>query len=539
MLKKGYLLDGKYEVIKVLGQGGMGTVYLCKNTRLKKLWAIKEINKQEKSDIDFLVEPNILKNLNHTGIPRIVDIFFEEDKIYIVEDYIEGYTLQNIVKASHSLSEAKLYKYALELCDIIAYLHSLTPPIIYRDLKPSNIIITPEDKVVLIDFGISRTYKENKSSDTIHMGSRGYAAPEQYGLAQSGKQTDIYGLGAVMYFMSTGKAPLSLMDPFKDKNCTNIAPALKKIIQKCMHIDAECRYSSVEQLKLDINSCTEYDETTKTISMDSIKSTVDFSKTEVIPPQLNHTQSNKTIKKSNFPLAAAVILLFIASSLIFFLNRNTTVSDHSSNTNNPSVVTNNSSSQSKSSDSVVSSGKNTVKDIVINGVIFKDSPIIQNTEKNNNKKDTGKDKGKHKGESSNRFKDDEKKSKTYTSEIMYKLSPQAEVNKYNGGFIIKVNYIKIKNNTLILICSLENNTKNKISIADEKVYDENGHFLQIDSAHSTNLSSLPTGSKLQDIQLSFNDLKNLNLDTDSIALKVSAKFSGNSESSIKLTIDVK
>lgn len=271
MLDIGYILDGKYEVLKVLGEGGMGTVYLCKNIRLDNLWAVKEVKKKE--NIDFLAEPNILKKLKHPGIPRVIDIFYENNKLYMVEDYVEGVTLKDYIKKNKYLNIEKMKSIVLEICDIIGYLHSLNPPIIYRDLKPSNIMITPEDKVVLIDFGISKIYKEDKESDTIAMGSNGYAAPEQCGLGQSCVQTDIYGIGMVMYYMLQRKTASTALEPLMDENyCKEVNSEFKRIIQKCVQIDVSHRYASTEDLKREIESQVENgaaDE--KTILMDERK----------------------------------------------------------------------------------------------------------------------------------------------------------------------------------------------------------------------------------------------------------------------------
>lgn len=255
MLNSGYILDKKYEVIKTLGQGGMSTVYLCKNIRLGNLWAIKEVSKELKGQMDFLAEPNILKNLSHPGIPRVVDIFYEQDNLYMVEDYIEGETLESYINRNRPIDDQKICRIVISISDIVAYLHSFDPPIIYRDLKPSNIMITTSGKIVLIDFGISRVYKQGGNKDTIYMGSKGYAAPEQYGSEQTCKQTDIYGLGAVMYFIIKGKAPSTLFEALKDESYDEkVDDRLKAVIQKAMQIDKDTRYISIEELQIDINN---------------------------------------------------------------------------------------------------------------------------------------------------------------------------------------------------------------------------------------------------------------------------------------------
>lgn len=249
MLNSGDLLDGKYEVIKILGKGGMGVVYLCKNIRYGDLWAIKEIIK-DKKNIDILTEANILKDLNHLGIRRIIDVFYENNKLYMVQDYVEGQTLDEYIKSSCSINRDEICAITLDLCDIVGYLHSQNPAIIYRDLKPSNIIITSSKKVVLIDFGISKVYKEDTVKDIACAGSNGYAAPEQYGSGKSCMQTDIYGLGMLIYFMLKGKAPYTGIEPLLDENYDkDIDDSLRIIIQKCVKINIDDRYVSVNDLK--------------------------------------------------------------------------------------------------------------------------------------------------------------------------------------------------------------------------------------------------------------------------------------------------
>ncbi|MBK5240100.1 serine/threonine-protein kinase [Clostridium sp.] len=264
MLNNGHLLDGKYEVIRILGKGGMGVVYLCKNIIYGNLWAIKEIIKDTKN-INILTEANILKNLDHSGIRRIIDVFYENNKLYMVQDYIEGQTLDEYVKGSSSINRDEICAITLDLCDIVGYLHNQNPAIIYRDLKPSNIIITSSRKVVLIDFGISKVYKEDTVKDITCAVSNGYAAPEQYGSGKSCMQTDIYGLGMLIYFMLKGKGPYTGIEPLFDENYDkDIDDNLRIIIQKCVRIDIADRYVSVNDLKkviLDVSNKSKKKET--------------------------------------------------------------------------------------------------------------------------------------------------------------------------------------------------------------------------------------------------------------------------------------
>lgn len=268
MLKQGQMLEKKYEVIKILGRGGMGTVYLCRNISLGNLWAIKEVNSELKNKVDFLAEPNMLKKLNHIGIVRVIDIFYENDNLYIVEDYIEGRNLKEYVDINGPLSSKLVVDISLQLCSILDYLHSFKPPIVYRDLKPSNIMITPNNKVVLIDFGIARVYKENQKGDTVVLGSRGYMAPEQFMNNQSNVKTDIYSLGATMFFMVTAKDVSLLINPMSEKNYPiHTAKWLVEIIQKTLAVKPEDRYSNVNTMISEFRDIADDKEYTKTILM--------------------------------------------------------------------------------------------------------------------------------------------------------------------------------------------------------------------------------------------------------------------------------
>lgn len=268
MLNSGEVLEGKYEIIKVLGKGGMGVVYLCKNIRLGSLWAIKEVifDIKNTKNIDILAEANILKDLSHIGIRRIVDVFYENNNLYMVQDYVEGQTLKEYLKVNGRMKTKRICQVASELCDIIGYLHNQDPAIIYRDIKPSNIMITPSGKVVLIDFGISKVYKNDMEHDAVCAGSCGYAAPEQYGLGKCCTQTDIYGIGMLIYFMLKGENPSTGIEPLLDENYEcGIDDKLKRIIQRCVKIDIVDRYISVEALKKEISEVLEKNKYEKTI----------------------------------------------------------------------------------------------------------------------------------------------------------------------------------------------------------------------------------------------------------------------------------
>lgn len=247
--------DQTYEVLSTIGKGGMGSVYLAKHKRLGTLWAIKEVNKSVGAQVDLLAEANILKRLNHPALPRIIDIFEDEAAIFIVEDYIEGIPLNKKLEEQNAFPESQVRIWAGELCEALEYLHRQVPnPIIYRDLKPSNIIIAPDEKLKIIDFGIAREYKKDSAHDTSYLGTRGYAAPEQYGTAQTDERTDIYSLGVVLYHVATGHSPNE--PPYELLPIRQVDPALSEglefIIGKCTRNNPLERYQNTSELKHDL-----------------------------------------------------------------------------------------------------------------------------------------------------------------------------------------------------------------------------------------------------------------------------------------------
>jgi len=311
MLKSGDILDRKYEVIRTLGKGGMGVVYLCKNKRLGNLWAIKEVI-QDIKNTGILTEANILKNLNHVGIRRIVDIFYENNNLYMVQDYVDGQTLKEYVKVNGRIGTEKICRIISDLCDILGYLHNQKPAIIYRDIKPSNIMITPSGKIVLIDFGISKVYKGDTDKDTVSAGSNGFAAPEQYGSGKCCVQTDIYGIGMLMYFMVKGKIPATGIEPLLDENYDKgINDNLRIIIQKCAKIDIADRYISAEVLKKEILIVLKADKYEKTANLSDYNSgtNVFIKKGEIKIPDKGKLK--KTIRGYIFFIVAILASIYI------------------------------------------------------------------------------------------------------------------------------------------------------------------------------------------------------------------------------------
>lgn len=257
MAEIGTFLEGKYEILKLIGRGGMSKVYLAMDKNLNKQWAVKEIQKRgtrEESKIfiqSALAEANLMKKLDHPCLPRIVDIIEREEVIYVVMDYIEGEPLNRVLDKEGAQEQEKVIRWAKDLCGALNYLHHQTPPIIYRDMKPANIMLQPNGNVKLIDFGIAREFKDGNIEDTTSLGTKGYAAPEQFGgRGQTDPRTDIYCLGVTLYHLLTGKNPTEppyKIYPIRHWN-EQLSGGLENIIIRCTRTDPEERYQSCAEL---------------------------------------------------------------------------------------------------------------------------------------------------------------------------------------------------------------------------------------------------------------------------------------------------
>ncbi len=212
-------LKERYRIISQIGQGGQGAIYKAEDTDLgNRLVAVKEMNQgglspKEVSEAAeaFKHEAHMLAGLQHPNIPSIYDYFSEAGCWYLVMEFIEGETLEDYFARVNAgkLPVKEVLDIGIQLCDVLAYLHNHQPPIIFRDLKPGNVMRTPDGHLYLIDFGIARLFKPGQSRDTTALGSIGYAAPEQYGKAQTTARSDIFSLGVILHQALTGNDPLS------------------------------------------------------------------------------------------------------------------------------------------------------------------------------------------------------------------------------------------------------------------------------------------------------------------------------------------
>lgn len=258
MTQIGTVIDGKYEILTEIGRGGMSIVYLAMDTHLNKQWAVKEIKKKGSGKNDeivvnsLLAEANMMKRLDHPSLPRIVDIIDNGVTIYVVMDYIEGESLDKILNEYGAQPEELVIGWAKQLCDALGYLHSQKPPIIYRDMKPANVMLKPEGNIKIIDFGIAREYKEQNLADTTVLGTKGYAPPEQYS-GQTDPRSDIFALGMTMHHLLTGVDPRNgeAYAPVRQWN-PELSEGIEAIIDKCVEPAAENRYQSCADLLYDL-----------------------------------------------------------------------------------------------------------------------------------------------------------------------------------------------------------------------------------------------------------------------------------------------
>lgn len=268
MLEIGSLVDGKYKILNKVGQGGMSVVYLAMNEKANKQWAVKEVRKDGVKDFEvvkqgLVAETDILKKLSHPNLPSIIDVIDTDESFIIIMDYIQGNSLNKALEEFGAQPQENVIEWAKQLCDVLGYLHTRNPAIIYRDMKPANIMLKPDGNVTLIDFGTAREFKEKNLADTTCLGTVGYAAPEQFGgMGQTDARTDIYCLGATLYHLVTGMNPCE--PPYEIKPIRQINPSLssglERIIQKCTQRDPNDRYQSAAELMYALEHYEEIDD---------------------------------------------------------------------------------------------------------------------------------------------------------------------------------------------------------------------------------------------------------------------------------------
>lgn len=262
-LQPGEVLNERYRIVRVIGKGGMGTVYQAEHARLGNVVAIKEVHPPAKTPTESKEwlerseqEAKLLVNLHHPNLPKVTDAFVDGDAFYLVMEFIEGKTLETVLEegGKKGLPVAQVLGCALQLSDVLAYLHSQIPPIIFRDLKPANIMLEKNGRIRLIDFGIARRFDPSANRDTALLGSVGYSPPEQFGRHQTDTRSDIYSFGATLHSLLTGHDPAN--SPFKfepaSKLNPNIPENLAQLIERCVRLDAFERPQRIHDVALEL-----------------------------------------------------------------------------------------------------------------------------------------------------------------------------------------------------------------------------------------------------------------------------------------------
>jgi len=260
LLPDGTILQGQhdqYRILGIIGRGGMGAVYRGERLSDGSTWAVKEMRPPAEAAPEeiaenrklFDQEAQLLQTLDHPNLPKVVDSFEQAGRPTLVMEFVQGKTLEDKQREMNApFFQRDVLNWGVQIARVLNYLHSQNPPIIFRDMKPPNVMLTPEGIIKLIDFGVARTYKTNKSKDTVAMGSAGYAPPEQYGKGQTDARADIYALGATLLHMLTNLPPVPLQTP-KDgsliKHNQSVTPEMEQVIIRSMAMDREKRFQTM------------------------------------------------------------------------------------------------------------------------------------------------------------------------------------------------------------------------------------------------------------------------------------------------------
>ncbi len=264
---------GKYVLVRLLGRGGEGCVYLARDEDLQRLVAIKEIHsaaRDTESEKELMREADVLQRLRHPMLPVIYDLLWE-DGWYLVMEYVQGVTLGDYIRRNGCVQEEQARDWASQLLDILTYLHTRKTPVIYRDLKPDNIMVCPDGRLKLVDFGAALRKSFGGRKEHIMAATPGYAAPEQFGRALAGdfaqgtgeaaagerarregyadERSDIYAFGKVLYYIVTGADPAR--PPYTSRSIRDYQPmlsdGLERVIRKCIEEEPAARYASAQE----------------------------------------------------------------------------------------------------------------------------------------------------------------------------------------------------------------------------------------------------------------------------------------------------
>lgn len=263
--RPGEIVFNRYEVVRELGKGAMGAVYLVRDPRLGgSLWALKELEltlvlESDRAEVEALFqrEMHLLSGFQHPGIPRVLQVYDKVDEgLAFVMEWVDGVALDDV---QHNLGRTFLAHEALpiamQVCEVLNYLHHQNPPVIFRDLKPSNLMITPAGRIFFIDFGIARRHRPGLAKDTQELGTPGYCAPEQYGHGQTVAQSDIYAVGTTLLHLLTARDPQSFNFIFPPTREVGVEPeSLSLVLDRCLKIKVDERYPSAAALLHDLQT---------------------------------------------------------------------------------------------------------------------------------------------------------------------------------------------------------------------------------------------------------------------------------------------
>lgn len=266
----GTVLSGRYEIISELGRGGTSTVYLAKDKNLGSYWAVKQVDGDLNKDMDsFKKEVELLSTLQHSDIPRIVDRVEIGKDYFVVMDFVDGTSLGKKVEAEGPQPEEKVVEWAKMLCDVLDYLHNVkgANPIVYRDMKPDNVMLMQSGRVKLIDFGIAKECERGKKVLGPPVGTRGYASPEQYKNSSNilDERSDIYSLGCTLYYVVSGVTPGKPPNGVRPLRQINplISEGMEYIVSKCTSFKPEDRYQNCRELKYDLENIKKFNSSYK------------------------------------------------------------------------------------------------------------------------------------------------------------------------------------------------------------------------------------------------------------------------------------
>jgi serine/threonine-protein kinase len=259
--------QGRYEVLGSVGRGGMGIVYRARRHPDGLLVALKEMRPPENTPPEeiaerrllFAQEAELLLGLDHPNIVKGYEVFEWRGQPYFIMEFVNGVGLEKRLRETNAPAfEQDALTWGVHMARVLAYLHTRQPPIIYRDLKPENVILTPDGTIKFIDFGVARTYKARKAKDTVAIGTYGYAPPEQYGKGQTDARSDIYTLGATLYHLLTNLGPVPLRTPEPGsimQHNPSVKPQTEQVIIRAMQQDRDKRFANAAEMEAALNAC--------------------------------------------------------------------------------------------------------------------------------------------------------------------------------------------------------------------------------------------------------------------------------------------